>query len=160
MAIVTGFMRDFELGTAPTPLSAFGPEVILVPSGATISSAVIHAPREIVIPTSVTDGSWTEDLIVTTTTATPSWLEVRLRWRNPDMFGPGNGFVEMRFPGWRLHVPPGGGAFHELVDTGDGTVNPLMIFWQPTEPDPFPMRAFWGNTLTGLISQKVGETNG
>jgi hypothetical protein len=50
-------------------------------------------------------------------------------------------------------VPPGSFDIADLI--GQEGVGPTQVFWQDTEPSPFPLRAYWVNTITDDIYQRT-----
>lgn len=46
----------------------------------------------------------------------------------------------------------GGG---KVADMGTPGFIPALVFWQPTEPDPWPVGSIWVNSITDDVNQKV-----
>ena len=64
-------------------------------------------------------------------------------------------FNKANFPDWRIVVPVAGGTFSDLIAnyTNDsGGWNPLMVFWQATEPDPWPLGSVWADTSIDTLT--------
>jgi len=54
------------------------------------------------------------------------------------------GYVSVDYPDWNLFVPIGGGNLSALIPQSAN--NPYMIFWQETEPNPWPVGTVWVDT--------------
>ena len=53
-------------------------------------------------------------------------------------------FVKVDFPDWRLFVPVVGGTLSDLVV--NFSPNPYLVYWQATQPDPWPVKSVWVDT--------------
>lgn len=144
MSRLTGKTVDFNF-------QAMWPEglvIVFTPSGnATTTDGNFLATRPIRV-TPDTDGNWWVDLVDIDHMHQNVWYTVTLEWLNPDA-----GYTDKDFPQWRIYVPDGDQNFTDLVTATAS--NPLMVFWQPTAPDPWPLQMVWVNTITGDVNRKV-----
>jgi hypothetical protein len=51
-------------------------------------------------------------------------------------------------------VPEGSFSIADLL--GQRGLSPTQAFWQPTQPNPWPLFAYWVNTITGDVYQRTG----
>ena len=54
------------------------------------------------------------------------------------------GYVSVDYPDWELFVPVAGGNLASLIPRYSN--NPYMVFWQATEPNPWPVGTVWVDT--------------
>ena len=137
MALVTGTAADCNLAGVET----LGLELVFTLNDAATSDSGIFIDKPVVVP--VVNGAWSADLQPTEMMWQQRFYKVSARWLDG---------LGASFPDWELHVPPAGGSFPELIV--GYSQNPYMIFWQPTEPSPWPVGATWANTVTGDLFRK------
>lgn len=142
MARITGTAGDCNLAA----VESFGLELIFTLSAPAVSGSSLRITRPIVVPV-LDDGSWLVTIPDTETMQQARYYTMQAQWLDPVQ-----GMGRVDFPDFELRVPVGGGAFSELVS---GSMNnPLMVFWQTEEPDPWPVGAVFINTNSGDIYRK------
>jgi len=142
MAIVSGTLSDFGL----TPLAGFQPTIIFTPSGVGVSGTRLLATRPIQV-TPNPDGQFQLDLMSTDDITPATWYEVQIRWLEPS-----GGYSHIDFVDWKLFVPAAGGPLGNLLRAPSN--NQLLVIWQATEPNPWPVGVVWANTTTGDLLRK------
>ena len=136
MATVTGTLNDVGLGhlADKEPEMQFTlSEIATSPQGLFATDPVTVIPDE--------DGAFTVSLEPTETMHQRRYYRLAVRWLD----SAGN-FVKVDFPDWRVQVPAVGGDLSDLIPNyaSDGAGwNPLMVFFSPTEPDPWPVGSYW-----------------
>jgi hypothetical protein len=139
MATVTGTLYDCGLGN----LVGKAPTLKFTLNDPSTAALGIYATA----PISFTPngaGAFTGALVDTETmhqrryyTLTVTWLDSAANFNRVD------------FPGWKIFVPIAGGKLQDLIanySNDGGGWNPMMVFWQPTEPDPWPLGSVWVDT--------------
>ena len=144
MPTVTGNLSDFGLQS----LAAYSPEVRFVPSSVAVEGPRLLATRP-VVATPDARGFFAVTLASNEAMTPATWYELQIVWLEP---GDGSGYAAADFPDLRLHVPITGGAIANLLRVP--ATNALLVAFQPTEPDPWPVGLTWVNSVTGDLIRK------
>ena len=143
MALVTGTLRDFQVLGAWALNNAA--QVEFIPSNAAFSGADLRAD-DVIIATVDAGGSFSASLAPTASLQPAgTHYRVRIRWLGSRTDKVTN------VPG-RLLVPGAGGNIGALLEQSPGME---FVFWQPTQPDPWPVGSIWVNTVTGDVRRMV-----
>ena len=142
MALVSGTLNDANLGH----LAGRAPKLIFTLSEPATSDAGMFVTEPIIV-TPNSNGAFVVDLEPTETMHQKRHYDLSVQWLD----AAGN-FIKVDFPDWDIFVPRGGGAFPDLIP--GFTSNPFMIFWQATEPNPWPVGTVWVNSITGDVLRK------
>lgn len=144
MALVTGTLRDFQVAGAWANTHAA--QVEFVPSNAAFSGPDLRAD-DVIVATIDSGGAFSVSL-ASTASLQPAGTHyrVRIRW-----LGGERGGMVTKVPG-KLYVPGAGGNIGLLLEQSPGAE---FAFWQPTQPDPWPVGAIWVNSVTGDVTRKV-----
>jgi hypothetical protein len=78
-----------------------------------------------------------------------------LRWLTPG--DPDGGYTSVDYPNWVVYMPDYDCNFGDVVDTGDDTVNPLMVVTSPAKPPFIALNMFWLDTSNGGSILKRAE---
>ena len=144
MPIVTGTLADFGFETL-APLQA---QVVFRPSSVgTIGGRLLATRERIVTPNAA--GYFEAELASTSAITPATWYDVSIRWLDDD----DGGYPRVDHVEHRLFVPPLGGTISELFRVPNN--NQLVPYFQPHEPDPWPLGSLWINSVTGDITRKV-----
>lgn len=143
MATVTGSLLDFGM----TSLVQRSPQIAFVPSGAAAASGTILAATPVTV-TPDNLGNFSVILQPTSELLADAWYTIRIT-----VLDSAGNFTHIDFPEWKIRVPDAGGVISDLI--GDATaVNASFVYWQPTEPDPWPVGTIWVNSVTGDVNRK------
>lgn len=129
MPLVTGTVQDI----AGMPLTGLNPIIRFTPAGVAASPGgrVFTSKKVDVEPTST--GTFSVDL-ATTYGLIPNdahW-KIAILFRNPDGYDEGHGYTQVGLPGWKLRVPPEGGAIGPMIDAPA----PANSLWIGLTPPP------------------------
>lgn len=149
MAIVTGTLTDCGLDH----LVGRSPKLIFTLSEPATSGSNVFVTEPIEV-TPNASGAFSVDLAQNATMDQVAWYNLAVSWLDS-----GGNFIKVDFPDWKLFVNAGGGPISLQIP--NYTPNPYMVFWQPTEPDPWPHGSVWVDTsvdtpTSGDINRKVG----
>jgi hypothetical protein len=133
-----------------------GPGAFLrfVPTGNAVDSRNSFSKRPVrAIPGD--NGNWSVELRSSYGLRPMTGYRPQFAWPIPGDLG--GGYTTVDYPEWILYVPPEGGNFGDLVDTGDDTVNPLMVVTSPQQPPFIALNMFWLDTANGGSKLKRAE---
>lgn len=134
MATVTGTLTDCGLGH----LTGKAPQLVFTLSGSATDGSNLYATDPITV-TPGTDGTWSISLAPTETMQQSRYYTLSVRWLD----AAGN-FIKVDVPDWQIFVPTAGGTITDI--TQNYTSNPLMVIYQATQPDPWPIGFVWLDT--------------
>lgn len=144
MATVTGTLNNLGL-LAFSAADGASIAFILSTAAATSDLRVIATRPVEVTPDPVT-GQFSVNLAATDKMTPLAWYDVVITWLDSD-----GGYVgQDRFT--KVAVPSDGGDLATLIAMSPGW---LSVFYQATEPDPWPIGATWVNTATGDIERRI-----
>jgi hypothetical protein len=139
MATITGTLYDCGLGN----LVGKAPTLKFTLSNPATSSAGLFVTEPISV-TPNASGAFSMTLEATATMNQNRYYNLSVTWLDSAA-----AFNRVDFPDWRIVIPIVGGTLSDIIAnyTNDsGGWNPLMVFWQTTEPNPWPIGSVWVDT--------------
>lgn len=133
MPAVTGSLHDI-IGSRMTGKEAV---ILFELNGPNIrSGGDIHPTETVRVTPSELDGSFTVNLMQTTSMMTDAWYKIRIRW-----LGTEAGSALIDFPDWKIRVPSGGGRLDQMFSADEPGFNRRMVWVSLTSP-PTNLPAF------------------
>lgn len=145
MSTVTGTLTDCGLGH----LAGKQPQLVFTLSDPATSASALYATDPVIV-TPASDGTWSAALAPTDTMQQVRYYTLSVRWL--DVAG---NFILVDIPDWQIFVPTAGGTITDIVQ--NYTANPLMVIYQPTQPDPWPIGFVWLDTSVNTTTS--GDLN-
>lgn len=100
------------------------------------SGGDIHPTEPVSVIPSEADGSFTVNLMQTTSMMFDAWYSLQIRW-----LGSTAGAALIDFPGWKIRVSSGGGRLDQMLSGDEPGFNRRMVWVSLTEP-PTNLPAF------------------
>ena len=141
-AVYTGNYVDCGL----TALAAFQPKLEFVLSEESFSmDGQLLSTRPVTVTPSATVGAFSVSLVPndlirgnTTYKIRATYLDAAGNFTSIDLFS--------------FYAREGGGKVTDMMPSG---FIPALVFWQPTEPDPWPIGSIWVNSITDDVRRRV-----
>lgn len=143
MSTISGKVTDFG---GSSRLVGKSPQLSVVPSAESSSFGQLLSTVEIPVDLDPVDNSFSFNLISSDELRPPLPYGFRLQWLNGEGIPVGQDLWS------NVWVPDGAWDISDLL--GAVGVSQTQIFWQATEPDPFPIGSYWANTITGDVNRR------
>lgn len=145
--VYTGTVADFGQHAFP----GLTPMLWVIAAGDAFGPAGLLSRVRIPVEPAAPDGAFQVSLVASPDVSPPTDYEIVCEWFETH---PLEGWVKRGQSSWRFTALRGGGAISGMAVTAGWS--PAHVFWQPQEPDPWPVGWIWVNSLTGRVQQKVG----
>lgn len=151
MSLITGDLRD----TGYQSMFPAGASLVwTLNETVTTSEGMLVSPRKReIVP--VANGLFSFTTVSTDLMHQDAYYTLGIQSLDPNFFGPGQGFAPMDFTEWKIKVPEGTWKMSDLIVAANDRQNPLMWFYQSSQPSPFPVGSVWVHSVSGDINQRV-----